>query len=187
MSLLARSLGFAALLAFISSALWSQTDWPVYGHDPGGMRYSPLKQIDTKNAAKLQLVWKYDTNVDAAPADPPAGQGAPRRNFARLSETTPLVIGNVMYMSTSFSRVVALDSATGAEIWKYQSPGIPAYRGIAYWPCEKQSPPQIVFGTTDGFLISLNLKNGQPVPDSAMQGVVNLRPGCRYPGTWDIW
>src|SRR5437773_6496423 len=113
---LARGLCFGQLIAFISPGLWSQTDWPVYGHDPGGMRYSPLKQIDTKNAAKLQLVWKYEMSTDAGATDAPAGQGAPRRNFARLSETTPLVIGNVMYMSTPYSRVVALDSASGAEI-----------------------------------------------------------------------
>src|SRR5207302_3369158 len=75
------ALGFAGYLAFLSSALWSQTDWPVYGHDPGAMRYSPLKQIDTKNAAKLQLAWKYDTLTETGAADPAAGKAAPRRNF----------------------------------------------------------------------------------------------------------
>ena len=46
-----------------------QTDWPVYGHDAGGQRYSPLTQIDTKNVSKLKLAWQYGIGaVDLNPA-----------------------------------------------------------------------------------------------------------------------
>jgi len=95
------------------TALFSQTDWPSYGHDAGATRYSPLKQINTKNVSQLHLAWMYET-------DKAAGDDAPKR--ASLSETTPLVIGNVMYMSTPYNRVVALEPETGKEIWKYKSP-----------------------------------------------------------------
>src|SRR5579864_3457389 len=44
-------------------ALHAQADWPVYGHDPGGMSYSPLKQLDSKNVSKLALAWTYDTEA----------------------------------------------------------------------------------------------------------------------------
>jgi glucose dehydrogenase len=162
------------LLALVPSALVGQTDWPTYGHDAGATRYSPLKQINTKNVSELHLAWSYDTEANA-------GDGAPRR--ASLSETTPLVVGNVMYMSTPYNRVVALEPETGKEIWKYRSPGTPAYRGIAYWPGDNKFPPQIVFGTTDGLLISLNAKTGQPVPGFGKEGIVNLREGVadKYP------
>src|SRR5437899_381857 len=59
-----------ALVGLISIAS-AQTDWPVYGHDPGGMRYSPLKRITTKNVANLKVAWTYDTQVPAAA--PPSG------------------------------------------------------------------------------------------------------------------
>ena len=162
------------LLALIPTALFSQTDWPAYGHDAGATRYSPLKQINSKNVSQLHLAWMYET-------DKAAGEDAPKR--VSLSESTPLVIGNVMYMSTPYNRVVALEPETGKEIWKYKSPGTPAYRGIAYWPGDGKSPSQIVFGTTDGFLISLNAKTGQPVPGFGKEGIVNLREGVgdKYP------
>jgi glucose dehydrogenase len=176
-----RATCFATSLALISTALWGQNDWPVYGHDPGGMRYSPLKQIDAKNVMKLQPAWTYDTS--AGTADPPSPQGAAKRNSARLSETTPLVIGDVMYMSTAYGWLLALDPATGKEIWKYRSPATPAYRGIAYWPGDKQLPAQVVFGTTNGLLVSVNAKTGEPVPGFGKEGIVNLRAGVadKYP------
>src|SRR5438309_5853173 len=84
------------------AALQAQTDWPVYGHDPGGMRYSPLDQINTKNVTRLKPAWIYHT-------------GDKGRQF----ETTPLVIGGRMYLSTQLDRIVALEPETGKEIWSY--------------------------------------------------------------------
>src|ERR1700674_2727894 len=98
----------ATLMTLAPTALLSHTDWPVYGHDAGGTRYSPLQQINTKNVSKLQLAWVYDTESAARAAGdpaPPPVDDSPRPR-ARLSETTPLVIGGVMYMSTPYSRVV---------------------------------------------------------------------------------
>jgi hypothetical protein len=55
--------------------LHAQTDWPVFGHDPGGMRYSPLKQINASNVGKLKLAWTFDTEVAGMPPPPlPAGR-----------------------------------------------------------------------------------------------------------------
>src|SRR5438132_13682425 len=57
------------LIAFgVLPAVFGQTDWPTYGHDPGGLGFSPLKQIDTKNVGKLQIAWTYDTRPAAVPA-----------------------------------------------------------------------------------------------------------------------
>ena len=48
-----------------ASVAGAQNDWPIYGHDPGGLQYSPLKEIDTRNVAKLQIAWTYDTRPPA--------------------------------------------------------------------------------------------------------------------------
>jgi quinoprotein glucose dehydrogenase len=87
------------------------------------------------------------------------------------------VIGGVMYLSTAYNRVVALDPETGKRLWEYEGEHTPALRGIAYWPGGAQFPPQIVFGTSDGWLISLNAKTGKLVPGFGNEGMVNLRVG----------
>jgi len=109
----------------------TQTDWPNFSHDAGGTRYTPLKQIDEKNVSKLKLVWTFDPTAPVpdfprrggaglTPLVPPAGAppATPRPPRVRQSKTTPLVIGNVMYLSTPYMRVVALDATTGAKIWE---------------------------------------------------------------------
>jgi quinoprotein glucose dehydrogenase len=160
------------------SALHAQTDWPVYGHDAGGMRYSPLKQIDTSNVSRLQRAWTYHTGE--------LGEPLPAESSARAVafETTPLVIGNVLYFSTPANRVIALDPETGKEIWKYdphanwrEKTRAHAHRGVAYWPGDQRTPPRILFGTLDGRLIALNAKSGQPAPGFGNEGEVNLRSG----------
>src|SRR3982751_6904690 len=68
----------AALGAVFAAAAFAQTDWPTYGNDLAGTRYSPLKQIDTTNVTKLVRAWTYHMNPGtaapaAAPAAPPEG------------------------------------------------------------------------------------------------------------------
>src|SRR3954471_20009769 len=92
------SVVFAGLLA--ANPTSAQTDWPTYGHDPGSTRHSPLKQIDTKNANKLQRAWTYHMNT--ANVSTPGGGG-------RRSEATPIVANGLMYLPTPFNRVVALE------------------------------------------------------------------------------
>src|SRR6267378_3481517 len=99
----------------LASVAGAQTDWPMYGHDPGGLQYSPLKAIDTKNVSKLQVAWTYDTRPPApppatavpAPAEvaPPAKPAAPR---ARASQATPLMVGGMVFLSSPYNRIVAL-------------------------------------------------------------------------------
>jgi glucose dehydrogenase len=184
---------------FVAATAKGQTDWPIFGHDPGGLRYSPLKQINTKNVGQLRLAWQFDTVADGAPpanapatphvdfpAEPPpeAQAKASPRSAAevparppRASESIPLVVDDVLYLSTGFNRVIALDAETGHTIWQYESKHTPALRGVSYWPGTKGYPPQIVFGTLDGWLISLNAKTGKPSPCFGTDGLVNLKAG----------
>src|ERR1041384_3029139 len=84
----------------------AQTDWPTYGHDPGGLGFSPLRQIDTKNVAKLQIAWTYDTRPAAVPASEGVEAKPAPRN--RASQATPLVAGGLFYLSSPYGRIVAL-------------------------------------------------------------------------------
>ena len=82
-----------------------------------------------------------------------------------------------MYLSTGYNRVVALEPETGKKMWEYESAHAPAMRGVAYWPGDGKLPAQIIFGTADGWLISLNAKTGKPVPGFGEEGMVNLKLG----------
>lgn len=166
-------------------------DWPAYGHDPGGMRYSALKQIDTTNVAGLQVAWTYHmrpANLAAQAEAPNAAEqaqrvaegGAPQRRRGgrySASEATPLVVGGLMYVSTPYQRVVALEPDTGREVWAYVLPGSSqaSLRGVAYWPGDPHHVPQIVFGTRDGLLIALDAKTGKPVTGFGNEGMVDMK------------
>jgi quinoprotein glucose dehydrogenase len=140
------------------------SEWQTYGHDPGGMRYSPLTQITPANVSQLQAAWVYHMK-------PAAAAGG---NFAS-GETTPLVINGVMYVSTPYGRVVALDPTTGQEKWVFPLPsGSPSTRGVEYFRGDPATPPQIVFGSTDGKLYSIDAITGEPNDRFGVKGVVDL-------------
>jgi quinoprotein glucose dehydrogenase len=118
----------------------------------------------------------------AAPADPAGaappqgrgGRGGGAGGFAS-GETTPLVINGVMYVSTPYGRVVALDPTTGKEKWVFPLPsGSPSTRGVEYFGGDAKLPPQIVFGSSDGKLYSLDAMTGEPNEAFGVKGVVDL-------------
>jgi glucose dehydrogenase len=164
-------LGSATVLFIASPGLFAQAggpkdaaDWPMYNRDPAGTRYSPLTQINTKNASQLKLAWSYQLKSSAT------GRGAPRSSG---SEVTPIVIDGVMYLPAA-GRVVALDAVTGKEIWRYELPtGSPGNRGVTYWPGDKDNPPRILF-TTGHMMVGLNAKTGKLDPGFGKEGQVDL-------------
>src|SRR5580704_5605145 len=104
-------------------------DWPSYNYDMASTRYSPLTQINAKNAATLKSAWTFSLK----------GEGPPPRFGGGGSEATPIVVNGVMYVTAS-ARVVALEGATGREVWSYpMTDGRPSTRGVAYWPGDKQN------------------------------------------------
>ncbi len=152
------------------------TEWPTYNHDRGGQRFSPLTQLTPANVGQLQVAWVYHmrptpvTPPAAAPPvepppPPPAGRGRGRgrgSGFA-VSQVTPVVVNGVMFITTPYGRVVALDPTTGKELWAFPVPnGTPTSRGVEYWAGDAKTPAQIVFGSNDGRLFSLNAQTGQP-------------------------
>lgn len=163
----------------------SADEWPTYGHDPGGMRYSPLAQIDASNVASLRLAWTYHmrpavARAGASVGDDGAAEGAaPPRARGRFSasQATPLVVDGLLYLSTPYRRVVALDADTGREVWVYNvpGPGQPSLRGVEYWTGDADHGPRIFFGTRDGRLIALDAKTGLLAASFAAGGVLDLK------------
>lgn len=166
-------------------------EWRTYGHDHGAMRFSPLTEITPKNVSRLKVAWVYHMRPPgfkaaqpgrqhngAAVGDEPQGpKGSPFRFSSRFrpSENTPLVIHGLMYVTTPYARVAAIDPVNGKEIWTYQLPsGNPSTRGLEYWAGDGRTSPQIVFGSSDGKLYSLDAKTGKPNRAFGDNGVVNL-------------
>jgi quinoprotein glucose dehydrogenase len=132
------------------------------------MRYSPLSQITPANVSKLVRAWTYD-------------MGEPGGGF-RGTEATPIVVNGIMYFSTPGGKEVALNAATGAEVWKYDlkevtASGKGAKYGVSYWPGDGKSAPRVVVATTDGLLIQLDARTGKLFRNVGDNGVVDLKVG----------
>jgi Glucose dehydrogenase len=87
-----------------------EQDWPFYGGDQGGMKYSPLTDISAGTLARLRVEWEWSPREKAL-----SQFGTRPGNF----QATPLMIDNVLYFSTPYNRVVALNADTGAELWAF--------------------------------------------------------------------
>jgi quinoprotein glucose dehydrogenase len=100
-----------------------------------------------------------------------------RRSRFAGSQATPLVVGGRMFVSTPYGRVVALDPATGKELWATAigGQGQPSLRGVEYWPGDASLPPRIVFGTRDGRLIALDAATGHFSDGFGNHGVVDMK------------
>ncbi len=145
------------------------SDWPAYGGDPLGSRFSPLTEINRENVSQLTKAWTYNT-----------GEPLPTAARRRSLEVTPIVINGVMYISTPLGKVVALDPVTGKEIWKYDARvdaavrfGDFTNRGVSAWR------DRIYLATTDARLIALDARTGLPIREFGDLGTVNLRTGLR--------
>src|SRR5262249_21858520 len=105
-------------------------EWPTYGNDPGGTRYSPLAQIDRANVAGLHVLLTYRTGETG---------GAPP--YAHVAfEATPVMVDGTLYLSTPYNRVAALDAETGALRWAFDARvdpnrrlAIATSRGVSTW------------------------------------------------------
>src|SRR5215467_13542892 len=170
----------------------SVADWPMYNHDLGGTRYSPLTQINATNVSNVTLAWSYRlSNAPAgrgaappaqrgdAPAATPAqgGRGGGRGGAAAPTvnpEATPIVSNNVMYLPAG-GRVLALEADTGKLIWEYKLPtGSTSARGVAYWPGEGSVPPRILF-TAGPKLMAINAITGEASAGFGQDGSVDIK------------
>ena len=128
-------------------------EWLNYGRTYKEQRYSPLAEINKNNVNELDLAWsfKFDT--------------------ARGMEATPIMHNGVLYVSTGWSHVHAINARTGAELWHYDAKVPKAHlaktccgpvnRGVAIWQKDEMSPLQVFFGSLDGRLIAIDALTGE--------------------------
>lgn len=187
LSLYAQTPQPAAVAPSDSSAAQSD-DWPSYGHDAGGMRYSPLGQINRENVANLKVAWTFHTG------DISDGTGNRRRSGF---ETTPILVDGTLFLTTPFNRIIALDPETGTQRWAYDPKIDQTWaagdglinRGVSTWvdseraagqPCHRR----IFEATIDARLVSIDAATGKPCADFGKNGEVSLRDVSAYRDGW---
>ncbi|MCY4506503.1 MAG: hypothetical protein OXG35_06035 [Acidobacteria bacterium] len=142
-ALLVAAAGAAAAAQAPSGAM---VEWPYVGADQGASKYSPLADIDASNVEGLGIAWTWEPNE------------LPNQEFRTRPgsfEVMPLMIDDVVYVSTMYTRVVALDAETGDELWAFDPeawrtgpeggpPGGFEHRGVAAWPAtaNRAAPPR---------------------------------------------
>ena len=183
-----RSLAILAL-ASCTTPTYTTTadDWPVYGGDQGGTKFSALAEVDRSNVHRLEVAWTWRSGEEPVPG--------PRRAVAVENvrpgrfEGTPIAINDTLYVSTSYSRVVALDGKTGEEIWKYdpeayewgqlpRSCGF-CHRGVAMWT---DGSERRIFINSRWRLIALDAATGRPIESFGRGGEIDLTEDL----LWDV-
>src|ERR1700683_112319 len=132
--------------------------WADYGGGPDSSHFVALDQINRSNVSQLQVAWVY-------PAED---------NHAYLFN--PIVVDNVMYVLAKNSSLIALDAATGKEIWIHANlPGLTT-RGIAYWESKDHKDRRLIVAIND-YLEEIDSRTGKSVLTFGKQGLVDLRQG----------
>jgi len=161
------------------SANPAREDWPAYGRDDKATRYSPLTELNPETVKRLEPAFVYHTG-----SYPPPGQA---NKWA--AETTPIKVGDGLYMCSAQNDIMKLDPATGKEIWrrnlgvKYEAiPYTAACKGVTYFtssvvpegePCHNR----IIEGTLDMRLVAVDAATGAFCPAFGHNGQVNLMQG----------
>ena len=168
-----------------------ENDWPMFSHDFGGTRFSPLADINAGNVGGLVQAWSLQLTQPAGRrgGQPPASGAAAAGRGGRVGgggaeegdaagsnpEVTPIVVNGVMYLPARGNQVLALDGDTGKEIWRYQMPPTvtTTARGVAYWPGDAGIPPRIVL-TAGPRLLALDAATGQPAAGFGRKGMIEI-------------
>ncbi len=187
----------AALAALTSESLRSAPvvgEWRAYNGDYKSTRYSPLDQINKDTVKKLGVVWRQSLTPDAVRESHGVVPPPPTNN-----ETTPLMVGGLVYFSTGIGGVAALNAATGEVVWHVDTSISPqngataspnagasardddgglvggATRSLAYWTDGRDE--RIIALISSRYLVALNAKTGKRYSDFGDNGEVDLRKG----------
>jgi len=170
-----RHLAAMILAALAGPAAAQQATWTGFHGDPGSRKFSAAESFTPEAAARIERAWEYRTG------DVSDGSG---ERPATIWSATPIYANETLYLGTPFYRIIALDPATGTELWSYDSqstlealtqPGL-KNRGVAYWEsgesgeCEKR----VFLGTMDAELHAVDADTGQPCADFADGGILNV-------------
>ena len=180
---LTKSLVLSVALAGLSiSAAVVANDWVHYGSDLASSKYAPFDQINQSNVSSLQLAWSWNSPDNATVAANHAAENF--RATPGAYKSTPIAINGILYISTSFGRVAAIDGVSGEELWVFDTrsweAGRPAnlgynHRGVGYW--SEGGQERIIMLSNDAWLWSIDAKTGQPDATFGDQGKVDLAEG----------
>ncbi len=179
---LAAALAFAASCAGEGST--GSADWPTYGNDAGGLKYSPLSDIRKENLSRLVVEWEWSPGEKPIPEGP--GQKPARPG---MFQATPLAIRDTLYLPTPYNRVVALDANNGQQLWEYDPESWREYgqpnvgtgfvhRGVAMWTDGRE---RRIFINTRWRLIALDAATGRPIPEFGENGEVDISQNLSRP------
>lgn len=176
-------------------------DWPSYGRTEGGVRYSPLAQINDGNVKNLQVAWTYRTGDFRTEND----------SAETTNEVTPIKVGDKLFLCTPHQYLDALDPATGKRLWRYD-PQLKADKTFQHLTCRGVSyhdagnterfpaslakaggaassacPRKVLLPTNDGRLVAVNADNGQKCGDFGDNGEIDLQKSMphAYPGGYN--
>ena len=162
-----------ALLAMVccwfSVTHGQDADWPVYLGGKERNLYSSLDQIHRENVSQLKIAWTYETGNQAE------------------YQANNLIVDGVLYTPTATRKVIALDAATGKELWQWDpakertGAGSPRQRGLVYWTNETGGEQRIFTGV-NGFLFAIDPKSGKTIREFGENGSINLGSGLNTPG-----
>ncbi|MGE8446552.1 membrane-bound PQQ-dependent dehydrogenase, glucose/quinate/shikimate family [Comamonas sediminis] len=171
----------------------AQKDWSHYGNSTNNDRFAALDQINVDNVNQLQVAWTFRTG------DVPQSTGAGAED-----QTTPLQVGDKVFVCTPSNNVIALDADTGKQLWRHDTNshvgGVwERCRGLAYFdanaplpvpqvagsspvqpvalPAGDQCQRRIVMNTIDARLFAINADNGELCAGFGNQGIVDLKQG----------
>ena len=196
----------AAMPAGAQHGAQADGEWPTYGGDLGNTKYSPLDQITADNFDQLEIAWRWRSadgflsKTDAAGGelwtnsrfifdelsreDPNRWRDGEPPYVARF-KATPLMVGGRMFVNMPTSVGAAIDARTGETLWVFNPKTYEAgtttmtarwiQRGVAYWT--DGSAERVLWGTSDGHLVSVDAATGRPDPAFGRNGRVDLMDG----------
>jgi quinoprotein glucose dehydrogenase len=171
----------ACTLGYVQAAA-AEGDWPHYGHDAGGSRYSPLDQVRASNLDRLTIAWQFRTGELGQDADD---------GESLTFEATPVLSQDTLYFSTGFGTAFAVDAASGKEVWRFDS-SVPrdlgfaevTSRGVSVWDDPDRDAAaacgaRVYLGNIVGRLYALDAGTGKPCADFGTGGFVDLHRDAR--------
>ena len=169
-------------------------EWPYVGADQAASKYSPLADVDASNVEQLEVAWTWEPNE------------LPNQEFRTRPgsfEVMPLMIDNVVYVSTMYTRVVALDAETGEQLWAFDPeawrtgpeggpPGGFKHRGVAVWPATANRTAGAggdmrIFINSRDSLYALNAADGSRIRSFGDDGRVLLTENFPNPVTHEMF
>lgn len=155
-------------------AIETGKDWPRYGGNNAGNRYSPLDQINRENVKDLKVAWMYD-------ASEPVDTNDMRPQRIKQIQTQPIVVHGILYGLTAELKLFALNARTGEQLWRFEpekvkEQGFSTNRGVMYW--ESGDEKRILY-TVGSFLFAVNASTGDAIKSFGDNGKVSLHEGLQ--------